>query len=256
MIGVDLNANRPDTSQPKSLFDVTLRSFAMLLNCTSSQGREAADVLIQPDLAEFSYHDLSRVSELVEQGEAAAPIALKRIRRYQGRIVSTRVLCPGCGREFPESDQPTHAYLSASPGCWAVYGEVLSREYQDMRYFAVHGYTVDAYSVQHPGQPERRTIQSLAVHLLSLFAAIELGWEQNMLIKVRKRATAGTEQRFHWLTPPDDPGSVTIQEVYASETPEEHKQIVMKWAHAVWTSWRKHHNQIRSWARELGIDGS
>lgn len=80
VIGIDLNAHRPDKRKPVNLFDVTLRSFAMLLDCTSAQGREDADILVQPDLADFSYHDLSRASELVERGETAATAALEHLR--------------------------------------------------------------------------------------------------------------------------------------------------------------------------------
>src|SRR5436190_1879442 len=39
------------------------------------------------------------------------------------------VPCIGCGVLTPDADGPTHPYLGASPGCWAVYGEVLAREY-------------------------------------------------------------------------------------------------------------------------------
>jgi Family of unknown function (DUF5946) len=46
------------------------------------------------------------------------------------------VPCLGCGALVPDSDGPgpTHAYMLASPGCWALYGEVSSREYSDLAY--------------------------------------------------------------------------------------------------------------------------
>ena len=49
------------------------------------------------------------------------------------------------------SDGPTHPYYGCSPACWARYGEVLAREFQDPAYFGLHQLTVDAYAVQHPG---------------------------------------------------------------------------------------------------------
>jgi len=83
VIAVDLNADRPDPSPPVNLLDVTFRSFAMLLNATSDEGRHEADVLIQPSLDEFSYHDLSASDELVRRGESAALSHLKKLRKLR-----------------------------------------------------------------------------------------------------------------------------------------------------------------------------
>ena len=83
VIAVDLNADRPNSDLPVNLLDVMFRSFAMLLNAASAEGREAADVLIQPALDEFSYHDLSIADELVKRGEEAATKALKQLKRLR-----------------------------------------------------------------------------------------------------------------------------------------------------------------------------
>jgi hypothetical protein len=39
--------------------------------------------------------------------------------------------CYGCGALAPNEDGPAHRYIGASPGCWAVYGEVLARASAD-----------------------------------------------------------------------------------------------------------------------------
>lgn len=76
--------------------------------------------------------------------------------------------CVGCGALVPEIEGPTHRYLGAPPGCWAVYGEVLEKEYGDCsRYALNHRLTVDA--AQHPGVPSPQSIQSVAVHLIRLY---------------------------------------------------------------------------------------
>lgn len=85
VIAVDLNAQRPGTGMPVNLIDVTFRSFAMLLDRTSVEGREDADVVVQPDLNEFSYHDLSHAEEMIERGRAAAEEALPSIRKMHER---------------------------------------------------------------------------------------------------------------------------------------------------------------------------
>src|SRR5687768_12382269 len=91
--------------------------------------------------------------------------------------------CAGCGALVPDSDGPTHAYIGASPGCWAVFGEVTAREYGDYRYASTHRFTVDVYAAQHPGPPERRSIQSVAVHLISLHLALEKGMASERTMK-------------------------------------------------------------------------
>jgi hypothetical protein len=60
--------------------------------------------------------------------------------------------------------------MSACPGCGL---ELLAREYGELRYPPSHRITVDVYAVQHPGEPERRSIQSVAVHLIALCLVLE-----------------------------------------------------------------------------------
>lgn len=81
VIGVDLNAQRPNTALPVSLLDVSYRSFAVLLDRTSAAGRESADILIQPNLEEFSYYDLSVADRLMERGEDAALAVLAELEQ-------------------------------------------------------------------------------------------------------------------------------------------------------------------------------
>ena len=109
--------------------------------------------------------------------------------------------CPGCGALTPDVDGPVHPYLGASAGCWTVYGEVLAKEYVDYRYPSVHRLTVDAYSVQHPGTPSRRAIQSVAVHLVSLYLVLERGFSSEKATAGIRRALEHRKQ-FVWLDPP------------------------------------------------------
>ena len=111
------------------------------------------------------------------------------------------IVCIGCGGQFPEIDGPTHRYMESSPGCWACYGEVLAREYTDFQYQKVHRLTVDAYAVQHPGQPSPQSIQSVALHLISLCAIFEADVQMNEATKIIAQA-AERKERFEWLAPP------------------------------------------------------
>jgi uncharacterized protein DUF5946 len=155
--------------------------------------------------------------------------------------------CPGCHGIFPDTDGPTHAYISASPGCWAVYGDVLAKEYGEYQYPAVHRLTVDTYAVQHPGQPSRQSIQSVAGHLISLFLVLERGLDvQKATESLRWAATQ--KARFTWLQPPPSLGPLTILDVARAANLAEHTRIVELWAKSVWAAWADHHETIWEWA--------
>lgn len=89
--------------------------------------------------------------------------------------VSCLETCPDCGIVLPAVQGSTHEYLGASPSCWALYGEVLAREYGDPGLMQIHRLTVDAYAAQHPGRPGRRSTQSVWVHLAGLYLTVEKG---------------------------------------------------------------------------------
>ena len=87
----------------------------------------------------------------------------------------TVVACPGCGAVVPDIEGPTHAYIGAGPGCWAAWGEFQARSFASPAIAAVQPLAVDVYAVQHPGLAERRAIQSVWVHLVSLCLILERG---------------------------------------------------------------------------------
>lgn len=167
--------------------------------------------------------------------------------------MDNRDACPGCGASFAASDGPTHRYLGASAGCWAVFGEILAREYSDARYFAVHHLTVDAYCAQHPGDSSRRAVQSAGVHLIALYMAIELGRDAAELAKARGQAVK--TGAFVHLAPPSQ-YAMTVIDVRAADSPEMHGRLVRAWAEEVWQRWQPHHTTIRAWANNLPRGGS
>jgi hypothetical protein len=137
--------------------------------------------------------------------------------------------------------------MESTPGCWAAFGRVLAREYEDRRYFAVHRLTVDSYAVQHPGTQSRQSIQSVGVHLVRLC----LFHERNLAPEAANDAmlaAATHKASFHWLEPPLDLGPITIANVDAAPGVEEHMSTVRLWAAQMWDVWSPHHATVRSWA--------
>ena len=158
-----------------------------------------------------------------------------------------QTVCIGCGGLVPKVEGPTHPYMESSPGCWHVYGEVLSREYSDPAFRAVHRLTVDSYAVQHPGRPSPQALQSVCLHLMSLYLVLERGLAVAYATRVMGAATRAKE-RFFWLTPPASLGVVTVSDVVGVATPLQHEERVRAWAQAAWTAWAEHHATVRGWA--------
>lgn len=156
------------------------------------------------------------------------------------------IACIGCGGRFADTDGPTHRYMASAPGCWACFGEVLAREYSDIHYHAVHRLTVDAYALQHPGQPALQTVRSVALHGISLCAIFEEGVSLNQATPIIQKA-AKHKERFVWLPPPASMGPLTIADVHQAQHADEHVERVWQWAKTTWKAWSAHHPTFRQW---------
>ncbi len=167
-------------------------------------------------------------------------------------MAADRDECPGCLAVLPVADGPVHPYIGSSAACWARYGIVLAREYGDPDLFAVHQLTVDAYAAQHPGLPERRSIQSVALHLMTLAISLDGRLEAGDGPGLHRRMVSAAGYR--WLEPPSMEGRMTILDVLATETPREHRQAVRAWAQDVWMAWSDHHGVVRLWI-ERSLEG-
>ncbi len=156
--------------------------------------------------------------------------------------------CPGCGARFgPREPAAVHPYLGASPACWAAFGELLAREFEDRAYYGrVHRHTVDAYAAQHPGQDGRRQRQSVALHLIGLCHWLEHDLESARLNAITGRLTASTRD-WPWLDPPSK-YDMTVLDVLGGADADEHGRLVRRWAESVWDAWRVHHPTLRRWA--------
>lgn len=160
--------------------------------------------------------------------------------------------CIGCGAPFPDIDGPTHRYMESSPGCWACFGEVLAREYSDYRYARAHRLTVDAYAVQHPGRPSPQSVQSVALHLMSLCAIIEKDGDHRTATKMLKRASK-QKGLFQWIEPPSSMGRLTVLDVQRASDADEHVSAVREWAASAWSAWSEHHASVRNWLSRLEL---
>lgn len=167
------------------------------------------------------------------------------------------VFCFGCGAIVPNIEGPTHEYMLSAPGCWKLYGEILAKEYIPGQYNAdFHRITVDTYAVTHPGNStDRRAIQSVNAHLVSLFFVFEKGLSGKQATGALKRIVENEKQRkqFVWLNPPLLENTLTVIDVLKAKNTIEHNELVRDWGKSVWKVWKdKHINTIQLLAEKLG----
>jgi len=81
VIGVDLNADRVVPRRPENLIEIFYRSLNILIYNSAQRARRVADVMVVPRLEGFAYHDLSRLDELIAQGERAMRDQIETVKK-------------------------------------------------------------------------------------------------------------------------------------------------------------------------------
>jgi hypothetical protein len=156
----------------------------------------------------------------------------------------SRIRCFSCGALVPDVQGPTHEYMLSPPGCWQCYGELLAKEYDPSFYNPnIHRITVDSYAVSHPGTCERRAIQSVNVHLVSLYCVFEQRLPGQQATRIIKALVDDREitNRFSCLAPPDFSGTMVVTGVLAAGSREEHERLVTSWGQSLWNAWKERH---------------
>lgn len=80
VIAVDLNKPRAEARPPRNLLHIMLYSLAIVQKPQIDQCLACADVVVQPDLNDFSVLELERVREMVQAGRQAALKVVDRIK--------------------------------------------------------------------------------------------------------------------------------------------------------------------------------
>lgn len=82
VIAVQLKGTWSNGGPPRHLFDVIGQSFAIAQDAMAGVWREAADIVIEPDVAGFAYDDFKRATDLIHAGEVAMRKALPEVRKW------------------------------------------------------------------------------------------------------------------------------------------------------------------------------
>ena len=172
--------------------------------------------------------------------------------------------CHGCGAIFPPFKGPTHRYVGASAGCWALFNWSVTMEGPDdfgliarsripenlvpvpahSDELPLDSLLGDAYGVQHHGDDSAQAIQSVAVHLLNLHGIISGKTTHPRWPIGRAIRTRGV---FRKLDPPALGSALTIRHLFPGGgvvTPVTHSQYVV----SVYEAWMElHHSTVEQW---------
>ncbi|MEM9339599.1 MAG: DUF5946 family protein [Bacteroidota bacterium] len=168
------------------------------------------------------------------------------------------IKCFSCGARSLNFEGDGHAYMLAAAGCYEMFNEVLEKEYSDFRYARAHHYTVDAYAVQHPGEPTNsKAVNSVGIHLISLYFLLKRGLplEKAALVKMEFAAFNKSRKMVEPLTKPDAFEGLTIYDVWNNDDPAKHVELCQTWAEDAWEAWSAHHEVVSFWANEFIKEG-
>lgn len=167
-------------------------------------------------------------------------------RRRESTGSMNEVRCFGCGALVLDVDGPTHDYMLAAPGCWALYCSL-----EDWKsHLAMPGAVavvqdlVDAYAAQHPAHADRRNRQSVAIHLMSLCLALERGGSGAL-----RRSSLGrwAHREYPQLQPYPSRYEVTVREIADAGRDGDRVTVIKQMTASTWSSWAAHHPAVRGW---------
>jgi NTE family protein len=82
VLAVHLRGTWAKGGAPRHLFDVIGQSFAIAQDAMSSLWKDAADIVVEPDVAGFAYDDFKRAGDLIRSGEVAMRQAMPEVRKW------------------------------------------------------------------------------------------------------------------------------------------------------------------------------
>ena len=179
--------------------------------------------------------------------------------------------CPGCGPLFAPADLPTHRYIGASPGCWALYtplvvGDRPSVDLLDGSRISdpdaewprrsgsaaaeLDALLVDAYAAQHPGDDSPQAVQSVAVHLLTLHGVLQRGMPAAQALWIRRRALR-KKGVFRQLAPPAWGAALTLRHTFSGGAVER-PYAIGDYIESVYQAWGARHTAVlQQWFAEF-----
>jgi len=82
VLAVHLKGKWSNGGAPRHLFDVIGQSFAIAQDAMASTWRNAADLVVEPEVSDYAYDDFKRAADLIEVGESAMRKALPAVKKW------------------------------------------------------------------------------------------------------------------------------------------------------------------------------
>ena len=144
--------------------------------------------------------------------------------------------CPECGAPV----------AGGRAGCQALWDEMSARAYTSPDYAVTRDLAFDAYCMQHP---ERycRSAKSYAAHLTRLCCGLEYGGDPGVYSAIQKWLNGAVD-----IVKPESPGSrgaMTVADLRAARTGQEHTRLVRDWTTSVWKAYAAQQDIARSWIK-------
>jgi len=94
VLAVHLRGAWSNGGPPRHLFDVIGQSFAIAQDAMAPLWRNAADIVVEPDVAGFAYDDFKRAADLIKVGEIAMRNALPEVRKWMESPIAAAYPAP------------------------------------------------------------------------------------------------------------------------------------------------------------------
>ena len=164
---------------------------------------------------------------------------------------ASRLRCPGCGLMSPAYDGPTHPYIESSAACWAAFGEVVAADYSSAERMAFHQVVVDTYAAQHPGAGDRRQVQSVSLHLMTLCLFLEHDVTPSLGPELHRQMIR--RPVFHRLERAGL-GALTVKHVPTDGPADVVRAAAYEWARSVWVTYEQHRPVVEGWLHDSCLD--
>jgi hypothetical protein len=118
--------------------------------------------------------------------------------------------------------------------------------YSDLRYAGIRDLAFDAYCMQHP-ETYCRSAKSYAAHLTRLCCGLEHSGNPAVYAAIQRWLDGAVS-----IEKPElllHRGQITIADVRAARSVEEHKKLVRAWAESVWEAYAAQQEIARSWIK-------
>ena len=159
-------------------------------------------------------------------------------------LAARTIVCVGCRGVVPDVHGPIHRYMTAAPGCWRAYTELMAGGLPPSPEL---GLAVDAFAVTHPGVQGPQSTPSVWIHLMTLCLVLERRWPVTRAIDLRRLA-ADRFAAWPWLERPAEMGDVTAIDLHRAVAAGDGvlaMDLTHRWIHGAWTAWSAHHPAVR-----------